>query len=53
MTTPATLAQSRSTLSDRSSGYDHASQRRMADPRDPAPFPKDPPKPTGADPEAW
>jgi hypothetical protein len=53
MMTPATLAQSRSTLSDLSAGvYDHAAQRRMADPRDPAPFPGDPPKPT-VDKEAW
>jgi len=54
--TPATVAQSRSTLSDRSTGgYDHRSQQRMADPRDPnpnpSPFPKGP-NPT-SDGEAW
>jgi hypothetical protein len=57
MTTPATLSQSRATLSDRSAGvYDHASQQRMADPRDPnrdpGPFPGKGPNPT-SDGEAW
>lgn len=52
MMTPSTLAQSRSTLSDLSASvYDHISQQRMADPRDPnpGPFPGNP-KPTN-DPE--
>lgn len=53
MMTPATLSQPRSTFSDLSASvYDHISQQRMADPRDPAPFPKDPSKPT-SDGEAW
>jgi len=45
MVTPATLAQSRSTLSELSTGvYDQVLQQRMADPRVPCPgpFPKEP-----------
>ncbi len=54
MMTPSTLAQSRFTLSDLSASvYDHISQQRMADPRDPhPPGPFDPRKDTN-DGEAW